>query len=515
MGCNIAGNDPKAVGANAISSKSNSNKNTSNQSSSDSSKSFINIYYFDSVNGNDKNNGKSEATAWANLKKIDNLRLLPGDELLFKAGSTFNGSIRIYYSGEAKSPIILNMYGTGEKPKINTTSNKCALDLSDCSWVEVSNLDLTNPQGQYGVLMAPVRKGISTHIYLKNLSIHNISGDQTNDTAGISFLSEGKTGTQYFDDISIDNCTIKNVGENGIVFASNFINRTATASGSADFTPSKRISIKYNNLDSISGSGIRIDASDSPIIEYNKLSNINQAGTSNESGISISDCNDAVIQYNEVSGTKFGSAGSQSFDVDDNCIDTNVEYNYSHNNEGGFLLMHDIGLLDNSSNPNIIRYNLSVDDATNNNPQNVMIFDGQTKNVALYNNTIYTDKSIQNVIAVKNTNNSGYAENVNFENNIFYIKSSGGYDISNGINFTFESNIFYDNNNTEPKGNNLEVNPLLVSPGAAETTMAANNAYQLLPNSPAIGTGAVITDNGGIDFNGRPIPDKPNIGAFG
>jgi hypothetical protein len=519
MGCNITGNNTKTVGVNSISSKISENKNTSNQNNSDFSKTYINVYYFDSVNGNDKNDGKSEATAWANLKKINNLRLSPGDQLLFKAGSTFNGSIKIYYNGEAKNPIILGMYGTGEKPKINTTSSKYVLDLSDCSWVEASNLDLTNPQGQYGVVMAPTKKGISTHIYLKNLTIHNISGDQTNESAGISFLSEGKMGAQYFDDISIDNCTIKNVGKNGIIFQSDFINKTATDSGNVYFMPSKRISIKHNNLDTISGTGIHVVACDSPIIEYNKLNKMNQVGSINESGISISNCNDAVIQYNEISGTKYSSGGSQAFVVDVNCIDMYAQYNYSHNNEGGFLLMRDNDLLNNSSNKNIIRYNLSVNDygasATNDSSQNVITFDGHIKNVMIYNNTIYIEKGTQNVISVKNTDSSGFAENIDFENNIFYNKSDGIYDINNGVKFKFEANIFYGkNSSTQPKGNNFVVDPMLVSPGAAENSMAANKAYQLLPKSPAIGAGVVIPYNGGTDFNGRQLPDKPNIGAF-
>lgn len=42
------------------------------------------IYYIDSLNGNNKNNGLSESSPLKNEKEID---LKPGDTVLFKRGS--------------------------------------------------------------------------------------------------------------------------------------------------------------------------------------------------------------------------------------------------------------------------------------------------------------------------------------------------------------------------------------------------------------------------------------------
>lgn len=45
------------------------------------------------------------------------------------------------------------------------------------------------------------------------------------------------------------------------------------------------------------------------------------------------------MQYNEVYGNRLGGGDGQGLDVDINCNDTVVQYNYSHDNEGGFVLV--------------------------------------------------------------------------------------------------------------------------------------------------------------------------------
>jgi hypothetical protein len=43
-------------------------------------------YYVDATNGNDTNNGLSEATPWKTIAKVNGSKFLPGDQILFKRG---------------------------------------------------------------------------------------------------------------------------------------------------------------------------------------------------------------------------------------------------------------------------------------------------------------------------------------------------------------------------------------------------------------------------------------------
>ena len=81
-------------------------------------------YYFSSVSGDDNrsaNQAKNQSTPWKSLSKLNSIcnTLQPGDNILFKRGETFYGSINISNSGTANSPIVFGAYGTGSKPVIS------------------------------------------------------------------------------------------------------------------------------------------------------------------------------------------------------------------------------------------------------------------------------------------------------------------------------------------------------------------------------------------------------------
>ena len=83
-------------------------------------------YYF-SANGNDASNGTSTSTPWQTLGKLNSVfsSLSPGDNVLFKRGDIFYGSITINKSGSAGLPITISAYGSGADPIITgfTTIN--------------------------------------------------------------------------------------------------------------------------------------------------------------------------------------------------------------------------------------------------------------------------------------------------------------------------------------------------------------------------------------------------------
>jgi len=75
-------------------------------------------YYVDSSRGDDANSGLSVSSAWKSLDKVNATTFRPGDRLLFKAGTAYSGQLWPQGSGSATQPIIVDMFGLGDKPLI-------------------------------------------------------------------------------------------------------------------------------------------------------------------------------------------------------------------------------------------------------------------------------------------------------------------------------------------------------------------------------------------------------------
>ena len=77
------------------------------------------IYYVDSLNGNDKNQGLKPSEAWRTVKKVNSMGFKPGDRILFKRGQTFREDVLAPRSaGTPAAPITFGAYGEGPIPVI-------------------------------------------------------------------------------------------------------------------------------------------------------------------------------------------------------------------------------------------------------------------------------------------------------------------------------------------------------------------------------------------------------------
>lgn len=86
--------------------------------------------YYVSVDGDDKNDGKTPETAIKTLDRIDELKLTEGDAILFKRGDTFRFARTI----EVKNNVTYGSYGEGPKPQLFASPENYALNDS---WQEV------------------------------------------------------------------------------------------------------------------------------------------------------------------------------------------------------------------------------------------------------------------------------------------------------------------------------------------------------------------------------------------
>jgi hypothetical protein len=73
-------------------------------------------FYLDSRSGNDTAIGTKEHP-WQTLHRLDHVVFQPGDSVLFKCGSRFEGGFEVNQSGTASAPITFKAYGDGPAPR--------------------------------------------------------------------------------------------------------------------------------------------------------------------------------------------------------------------------------------------------------------------------------------------------------------------------------------------------------------------------------------------------------------
>jgi hypothetical protein len=276
--------------------------------------------------------------------------------------------------------------------------------------------------------------------------------------------------------------------------------------------------IRNNVLDDIGGDGIVNVATDGALVENNTVSHANQRSDGYNAGIWPWSADNTVVQFNEVYGTR-GQRDGEGFDSDWNSRHTIIQYNYSHDNDGGFLLICNEGGHDAQESAGntgtIVRYNISQNDH-----HRGINISGPVTNTLIYNNTIYVGKE-ERVDLVLQSDWNGWAADTHFHNNIFYVEGSarfsyalsrtpdGAYLTAQGSGKSsdnvFDFNVYYGiEPSNDPHG--LTGNPLMVAAGKAGVGRQTLSGYYLREGSPAVDSGGVITGNGGRDFVGTTVP---------
>jgi len=475
-------------------------------------------FYIDSVRGNDYNSGGSPTLAWKTLEKVNATTFAPGDGILFKSGGRWTGHLWPRGSGSAGHPIIIGKYGGTARPIIDASDRaEDAFLLKNQEYWEVNDLEITNwgatAGARRGVNLIAENSGDLHHIYIRNLDIHDINGiDSDKANGGIMYHCIGDSKPSRFVDLRIENNHIHHVDRSGIVGSSTHWLRTK-------WYPSLGIIIRRNSLDDIGADGIVPVATDGALVEYNVVANANQRSQAYNDGIWPWSADNTVVQFNEVYGMK-GLHDGMGFDADWNSRNTIIQYNYSHDNEGGFLLICNEGSQkpeDSAGNVGtIVRYNISQND----HHRSINIA-GPVNNTLIYNNTIYVSKD-DDVDLLVQSDWTGWSTNTYFYNNIFYVSGSGKFShaISHsdagiyttvaGIdprqNTVFDSNVYFGTIELPSDPHALTGDPLLLAPGQAGIGRTSTRVYALRSGSPAARSGRGMGNSGGKDFFGNTVP---------
>jgi len=235
--------------------------------------------------------------------------------------------------------------------------------------------------------------------------------------------------------------------------------------------------------------------------------------------------NNVVIQYCIAHSNKTNKKGVDGggFDFDGGVTNSVMQYNLSYNNIGpGYGLYQYAGAA--KWENNIIRYNISVNDGTEVDSCGLQLWNGQTagpemKNALIYNNVFYND--FGRAVNYK----SGDVPGIIYWNNVFVSRLQPV--MGEHTKSVFENNLYRMIDNSEfvftEDTSGIFADPKLIIPNLSGFSFEdpANlknlDLFKPMPDSPLIGKGKLIPDNGGFDFGGNPLPadsTQINLGVW-
>ncbi|MFI6896859.1 carbohydrate binding domain-containing protein [Streptomyces sp. NPDC050256] len=460
----------------------------------------------------------TQASPWSELATLNARIFDPGDTILIKRDTTCTGQLSPQGSGTAGMPIVIDTYGTGAQPEIagNGTVRDTVYLYNQEYW-ELRNFAVSNTAAT-----AALRTGVRIHLHdygtgdhyrVSNLTVHDVSGDNSKDSVGISLEVTGSTTPTKFNDVDIEGNTVSRVDRTGISNSSSWRchpswpGACSLPGSGTSFQPSTDVAFRNNTIHDIGGDGLVMRITDRAVAEHNVVYDINMRSGQNNAGIWTIASTGDVIQHNEVyrvrrpAGTNDGNA----FDTDFAADNAKIQYNFSHENEGGFVLLCGSCYGSSTGTGATIRYNISQNDGSR------IVYAVGQRSGHFYNNTVYLSAGSTTKLIEEDKTTA-----IAFSNNIFYDLGTGVHDYT-AANYDFTANTFYGNHPANEPTDPLKstADPLLTAPGTM-TDIGSPEPYALRAGSPAGASGAVVQDNGGQDYAGSAVPStcRPDRGAL-
>jgi len=480
-----------------------------------STASYATTYYVSSK-GRDTNPGTSMNSAWATLEKVNGTDFLPGDKVLFEAGSTFSGKLTfISKSGLAGKRIIVSSYGSG-RAMINGGDGVAFLNTGS-NYMTVRNIDFIGSGRKAGNITAGISLSKASHTVLDSCSV---SGFQK---AGLNISNCDSSSFTYINAHDNGSAGIYAGGGSNLYFGY----------CRADNNPGDP-----TNLTNHSGNGILIGGNqiNHCLVEYCEASDNGwdmPRGGNGPAGIWCYDASYITFQYCLAHHNKTSANGGDGdgFDMDGGSTNCTIQYCLAYSNMGpGFLLCE--YSRSNTWENNTLRYNISINDATKNGGTGILFWytGGGTnfKNAFIFNNLVYNnlDNAIwfhdpcpgsrisNNIFIFKNKAFNGTYSSADFSGNCYW-KIGGGFNCDSITDFTT-----WANKKDKEKVNGVIVgmnsDPLLDLPSIISLTITdptklkTLTQFMLQANSPCINKGMNLKqlyniDPGKYDFFGISI----------
>lgn len=411
-------------------------------------------YYVDSAQGSDDNTGTSQSAPWRTITKANTAQLLPGDSLLFRRGGTFGGILEISAKGKPSRRIVVGAYGDGRKPCIKATDGALyAVQVRNSDYLTLRDIEVVNTGSvamptRTGVKVACLDYGTSHDIILDALYIHDVNGSLIKEQgggSGLLIVNGGKKRVSTFDGLTIENCVLRRCARNGMIWSAYW--------SRDNWHPNRRVVVRRNLLEEVPGDGIVPIGCEGALIEYNLMRNCPGTLPHSEAaaGFWPWSCDNTVMQHNEVSDHK-APWDAQGFDSDYNCSGTTIQFNYSHDNDGGMLLICNSGKSPGAGNRGTLaQYNVSINDAIRPRATRSGIFSanihiaGPCDSTLVRRNILHVNPKTEPFIdrsIITSDSWDGYATRTTFSENIFYAPEPTEIRLTGSTDNIFSGNYF-------------------------------------------------------------------------
>lgn len=526
--------------------------------------------YYLSEEGNDLNDGRSEATPWKTIDKLNDVVgsactsgcVGPGDKVLFKRGDSFYGHLEFHQSGTEEELIEISSYGdeNEEFPILSGSGGTItggdyfeAVTITNASHILVSKIWVKNDRrdgsrytwGEYtsfGVkLVANKWGGIMSNVTFRDVKVSDVFGlsipppSEFNSLKATGIRMESEADEADFDvrfeNILVEDSYFTHIGKAGVwaIHKGDLDTEDGTVNRNRD------IVVRNNTFYRTGGSGVILSKTYNGLIENNDFDQTGYSdGVENRlagrgSGAWVFSCQNIIAQFNRSYGVQ-GPNDSYGMHIDFGNKDIIFQYNYSEESAGGFCEI--LGKNINST----YRFNVSVNDGIRDfHGSTIWVSDFAGTGVRIssdhnyvYNNTIYLAKNYKPDISIVGKNTYVY-------NNIFRVTDGiiGEHvtiEIDAGSQLYVSNNLF--DGNIASSFSNLDANsqsgnPLFVNEGdnkedgydIQEGSPAIDNGKSFPePNFPMAGSGIFshITNVPTTDTFGVPVDIMnvaPNIGA--
>lgn len=469
-------------------------------------------YYVDSQNGDDNNSGTLSAP-FKTAEKALTAVISAGDKILFKCDGKYECSQTLTdVSGTKENPIMISSYGTGDKPVLTTNRRADILDLIDCSFIEISNLEFIAHNG--GGIWIDTRNKVSEGISVSDCDFHdiqntkmnsrdNLSGNATSARACIIVKSLPARSRYAVNDFTVSGCEMYDCG-NGISLWGSWNdaqNPWCDTEEEIDPVFNKGILVKDTYFHDMDAEAIIVGMCDGALVTNCRMIDCCQGDGLDENG-NVKYYNAAAwfwgsvnstIQYCEIAGQKNVGDG-MTVDFDSYSHYCTYQYIYSHDNSRFMCNCPNYS----GQHGNTVRYCLSVND---NLGRSRTASDSGEYNFSFYNNTIINCADFM----ITEIHDSIIKNNIIIPDD----KSVVSYD----LDALFKGNVFENNcyyNTMKPL---VDLKSFAMKPGF-DTNLSGIYAYELFSDSPLIGAGSKIDDGLTEDFFGNEITSD-NIGCYG
>lgn len=472
-----------------------------------------NYYYIDAINGDDSNSGTEIDSAVKTISGLKNLEIKPGTHFLFRNGGEYECTATLTCNGTKENPVVVSSYGDGEKAVLYTNEKTEVLKLFDCSYVTVSDIQITAPNG--GGIWIDTRNQTSEGIIIENVYFYDMQNyevhtrDDFSNGAAVAraaVMVKGLPAKSRYavNDLTIRNCEVFECANGFMLWGSWNDEQNPWCQNEEDIDPVYNEGTLVENcyFHEMDAEAVVVGICKGALVTNCRAINCCQGGEELDENGKIEyftaamwfwGSESSTIQYCEIAGQKNIGDG-MAVDFDSHSNNCTYQYIYSHDN---------VRFMCNNPNysghhGNTVRYCLSVND--NVARSTTAVGSSGEHNFSFYNNTIVNCGEFQ----FRNIYNAYIANNI-------IVPEDGAtfaYEIDSSRGNVFENNCYY--NALTPL---VDTDAMNTVPGFSGTDYSDINSFKLSSDSPLIGAGTKI-DGVEKDFFGDMI-QSDNIGCYG